>query len=155
RRRAVAVRKRRPHRGLPSLRGREKAAMEGALMWPVDDRPAEPSDRNEPRLARLFAPRAVAVLGASEDPAKPGSRVLANVLDAGYAGTVHVVHARASLIQGLPCIPRPLDLPGGVDVAFVALPASATLDALEQLAAAGVRYAIVGSAGWAEGGDAE
>jgi acyl-CoA synthetase (NDP forming) len=56
-------------------------------------------------LASFFAPRSVAVIGASRDPSKVGGSVLANLKAAGFAGRVIPVNPSASTVQGLPAVP--------------------------------------------------
>src|SRR5213594_1853306 len=52
------------------------------------------------RLDPIFAPRAVAVLGASRNPAKLGHRLLLNVKESGFAGTVYPVNPSGEAILG-------------------------------------------------------
>ena len=51
-------------------------------------------------LAALFAPRAVAVLGVSRNPAKLGFRLLENVKARGFAGAVIPVNPSGETILG-------------------------------------------------------
>ena len=51
-------------------------------------------------LAALFAPRAIAVLGVSRNPAKLGFKLLANVKNGGFAGAVHPVNPSGEAILG-------------------------------------------------------
>lgn len=106
-------------------------------------------------MVSLFNPRAVAVIGVSEKPGSLGTAVLRNLVATGFAGTLYPVHPRLDAIEGIACVARISDLPEEVDVAFLALPATITVAAVEELAAAGVGNVIVGSSGYAEGGDDE
>lgn len=106
-------------------------------------------------MESLFNPRAVAVIGVSEKPGSLGTAVLRNLVRTGYAGRIVPVHPRLETIEGLPCVAAIADLPNGVDTAFLSLPAGVTVEAVEQLAAAGVSNVIVGASGYAEGGDDE
>jgi acetyltransferase len=112
----------------------------------------------EPRAGRaldaFFAPRSVAVIGASRDPAKVGGSVLANLRSAGFEGRIVAVNARAGTVQGLPAVPTLLDADGAVDLAVVAVPAPDVRGALEQCVACGVGGAVVISAGFREIGPA-
>jgi acyl-CoA synthetase (NDP forming) len=101
-------------------------------------------------LDALFAPRSVAVLGASKSPAKLGHRLLANVTQGGFAGAVHPVNPSGGAILGLPAIERVDALPAGVDLALVSLPGPAVPEAIGALAARGVRAAVVLSSGFGE-----
>jgi acetyltransferase len=103
-------------------------------------------------LGPLFAPRCVAVIGASRDPSKVGGSVLANLRAAGFEGRIVPINARADAVQGLPAAPSLLAVDGDVDLAVVAVPAAAVLAALKECAAKGVGAAVVISAGFREAG---
>ena len=104
-------------------------------------------------LASLFAPGSVALIGASDDPQRIGGRPLRYLREGGFAGTVYPVNPRRETVQGLRSYASLADLPVTPDVAILALPADATLDAVRACADRGVRSAIVFSAGFAETGD--
>ncbi|MDR3536812.1 MAG: acetate--CoA ligase family protein [Acetobacteraceae bacterium] len=105
-------------------------------------------------LHALFHPRAVAVVGASDDTTKFGYIVLTNVRAAGFTGGVYGVSRRLQQVEGIPCVPDIAALPKTVDVAFLSIPAEATVQAVRDCARAGLRAVIVGSAGYAESLDA-
>lgn len=105
-------------------------------------------------LHALFHPRAVAVIGVSDDTTKHGYIVLTNVRDTGFRGGVYGISRRLTEVNGIPCFPDLAAVPEPVDVAFLAIPAEATLQAVRDCAAVGVKAAIVGSAGYAESLDA-
>lgn len=105
-------------------------------------------------LHALFHPRAIAVIGASDDTTKHGYIVLNNVRDTGFSGGVYGISRRLTQVNGIPCFPDLASVPGQVDVAFLAIPAEAAVEAVRDCAAAGVKAAIVGSAGYAESLDA-
>jgi acyl-CoA synthetase (NDP forming) len=101
-------------------------------------------------LAALFAPAAVAVLGASRNPAKLGHRLLQNVKDGGYAGALHAVNPSGESILGCETVRSVEALPGGIDLALISLPAPAVSAAVAALAARGVRAAVILSSGFGE-----
>ncbi len=101
-------------------------------------------------LAPFFAPRSVAVIGASRDPAKVGGSVVANLKAAGFAGRVIPVNPCAAMVQGLPAVPSVLALEEPVDLAVIAVPPAQVLLALKECVARGVRGAVVISAGFRE-----
>jgi acyl-CoA synthetase (NDP forming) len=105
-------------------------------------------------LSAVFRPRAIAVVGASDDPVKIGGRPLAFLLRHGYAGRVFPVNPARASVQGLPAFPSIGAIPEPVDLAIVVVPAERVLESLEEAAAKGVRAAIVFSSGFAEVGDA-
>ena len=101
-------------------------------------------------LTPLFAPRSLAVLGVSRNPAKLGSRLLQNVKDGGFAGPIHPVNPSGEVILGLPTVRTIEALPDGVDLALVSLPAPAVPEAIKALAARRVRAAVILSSGFGE-----
>ncbi|MDX3099951.1 GNAT family N-acetyltransferase [Nonomuraea angiospora] len=100
-------------------------------------------------LARVLAPRSVAVIGASRDEHAIGHQVLRNLVDGGFCGPIHPVNPNASEIAGLACHPK---VPDGVDLAVVAVPARQVLDVARDCAAAGVAGLVVLTSGFAEAG---
>jgi acyl-CoA synthetase (NDP forming) len=105
-------------------------------------------------LHALFHPRAVAVIGASDDTTKHGYIVLTNVRDTGFRGGIYGISRRLKDVDGIPCFPDLTALPGPVDTAFLAIPAEAAVQAVRDCARAGMKAVIVGSAGYAESLDA-
>lgn len=107
-----------------------------------------------PSLDRLLAPRSVAVIGASDDPARIGGRPIASMRKLGYAGRILPVNPNRATVQGLPAYASVDALPEVPDVAIVAVPAPQVLATVTALARRGVPAAILFSAGFAEvGGD--
>ncbi len=97
-------------------------------------------------IATLFQPRCVAVIGASTDARKPGGRVL-RYLQQHFEGEVLGVNPRA---EGMAAS---LEATGRTpDVALIAVPAASVATEIQACARAGVRCAIVLSAGFAETG---
>jgi acetyltransferase len=103
-------------------------------------------------LTRLFAPRTVAVIGASRDPDKVGYRVVENLVKGGFEGAIYPVNPSATEVLGLRAYPSLPDIPEAVDLAVVVLPAPVVLQTIEMCAAHGVGAAIVISAGFREVG---
>lgn len=103
-------------------------------------------------LRPFFHPNAIAVVGASRDPAAIGRRILDGLIRAGFRGPIYPINPRAAEIQGLRCYPSVCDLPTSVDLAVIAVPASAVSGVVDDCAARGVRALVVISAGFAEAG---
>lgn len=103
-------------------------------------------------LAPLFAPRAVAVVGASRDPASIGGRIMAALAAGGCSRPVHPVNLHGTAVDGRPAYRSARELPAGVDLAIVAVPAAAVLGVVDDCAAAGVKALVVVTAGFAEVG---
>ena len=101
-------------------------------------------------LRPLFQPRAVAVLGASRDPARIGNRLVQALVTNRFQGPIYPVNPKATEVAGLRAYPSVGDVPGPVDLAIIAVPRDAVLASVDQCAARGVRAVIVISAGFAE-----
>lgn len=104
-------------------------------------------------LGALFAPRCVAVIGASEDPRRIGGRVIRYLLQYGFAGRIVPVNPKYATVQGLPCVPSVSAVGEPIDLAILAVPAGAVLAALEACGRHGCAAAIVYAAGFAEVGE--
>ncbi len=104
-------------------------------------------------LAPLFAPRRVAVLGVSRNPEKLGHRLLANLLEADFPGEVFPVNRSGEAMLGVKSVARVADLPEGLDLALVSLPAQAVVDAVRELGRLGCRAAVVLASGFGETGE--
>lgn len=101
-------------------------------------------------LRPLFQPRAVAVLGASRDPARIGNRLVQALVENRFAGPIYPVNPKATQVTGLQAYPSVRNVPGPVDLAIIAVPRDAVLTAVDECAAKGVRAVVVISAGFAE-----
>jgi acetyltransferase len=95
----------------------------------------------------LLDPKAIAVVGASQQPGR-GTSVVANLRDAGFTGGIFAVNPRYPDVLGYPCHPSVADLPDAVDCIVVAIPAAAACGVMEQAFARGIRAAVVLSAGF-------
>ena len=103
-----------------------------------------------PDLRPLFAPRSIAIIGASEKPGKRGREVLDNLRQVGFRGAIYPVNPHYEQVGGLPCYATVGDIPAEVEAAAIALPAGAAVEAVRQCAQKGVRAAVVVAAGFAE-----
>ncbi|MBM7075903.1 bifunctional acetate--CoA ligase family protein/GNAT family N-acetyltransferase [Micromonospora humida] len=111
--------------------------------------------RTEARsIARLLAPRGVAVYGASATGQGVGAALLGHLRDGGYPGAVVPVHPGARTVAGLPAYPSAADAGVAVDLAVVAVPPDAAAGVVADAAAAGAHGLVVISAGFAEAGPA-
>ncbi|MEG3633810.1 bifunctional acetate--CoA ligase family protein/GNAT family N-acetyltransferase [Micromonospora palythoicola] len=109
--------------------------------------------RTEARsIARLLAPRGVAVYGASATGQGVGAAVLGHLRDGGFTGSVVPVHPSAARVAGLPAYPSAADAGLPVDLAVVAVPPDAAAAVVADAAAAGAHGLVVISAGFAEAG---
>ena len=99
-------------------------------------------------LDKLFRPRSVAIIGASDRPGALGQVVASNILGGGFRGEIAMVNPKYATVLGRPCVATVGALAAAPDLAVIATPA-ATLPALiRDLAARGTRAAAVISAGF-------
>jgi acetyl coenzyme A synthetase (ADP forming)-like protein len=105
-------------------------------------------------LRPMLAPRSVAIIGASRNRSSIGRRILDAMVAAGFNGSIHPVNPQASEVAGLKACASARELPRGVDLAVVAVPADLVPGVVDDCAAAGVRSLVVISAGYAEAGAA-
>ena len=105
-----------------------------------------------PSLDALMSPRAVAIVGASADPARIGGRPVDYYRRAGFAGALYPVNPNRTEIQGYTAYPSVADLPGRIDCALLAVAAPKLIESLEAVAAQGAQGAVIFTAGFAEMG---
>lgn len=98
-------------------------------------------------LDKLFAPRSVAVIGASDRPGKVGTVVLENLLKAGFGGSIWPVNPKYRKLQGIPCYASVSALPVAPDLAVIVVPPAAVPGQIEALGKMGCRAAAVLTAG--------
>src|SRR6266699_3330262 len=106
--------------------------------------------RQSGNLDTLFAPKSVAVIGASNRQGSVGRAVFTNILLNEYRGTVYPVNPKDRSISGVRSYPSVQDLPESVDVAVVVVPAAVVPDVTEDSGKRGVKGLIVISAGFKE-----
>ena len=98
-------------------------------------------------LRHLLAPESVVVIGASRRPGTVGRSILDNIRTGGYAGRLYAVNPHANQIGGVHCVPTVADLPEAPDLALIAVPAPAVLQAAEDCGTLGVRALTVITSG--------
>ncbi|WP_231988124.1 bifunctional acetate--CoA ligase family protein/GNAT family N-acetyltransferase [Nakamurella panacisegetis] len=101
-------------------------------------------------IARLLAPRSVAVIGASNETRKLGHAVLVNLLRAGFTGPVYPVNPETLSVQGVRAYKSVLDIPDPVDIAVVTVPAASVAQVLESCRIKGVHGLVVVTGGFAD-----
>jgi acyl-CoA synthetase (NDP forming) len=111
------------------------------------DPPAPPAAN----FARLFAPRSVAVAGASTQRPGFGNRFLDAYRRNGWSDGLHAIHPEAASIDGVPAAPSTAQIEGGVDYLLVAVPAARCAGVIAE-SAGHVRFAQVISGGFSESG---
>jgi acetate---CoA ligase (ADP-forming) len=102
----------------------------------------------------LFAPRGIAVVGASPKPSNIGRQVLGALRRHRFGGDLAAVNPGFDDIEGTPCHPSLHDVPFPVDLVLVFVAANRTLATVEQAADSGAGAVVVYSSGFAETGEA-
>jgi acyl-CoA synthetase (NDP forming) len=100
----------------------------------------------------LLAPRSVAIIGQSDDGAKTAGRPLKYLRRAGYPGRIYCINARRETVLGEKAWPSVAALPEVPEHAYIVTPTEASMAAVEQCAAAGVKVATMLANGFAEAG---
>lgn len=103
-------------------------------------------------LVPLLSPRAVAVVGASRDPAAIGSMIFRNILKTNFSGTVYPVNNQAISVHGVRAYPSVQALPEPADLVVVAVPAAKVLEVADESLRAGAKGLLVITSGFAESG---
>ena len=103
-------------------------------------------------LDALFLPDSVALIGATERAGTVGRTILENLRHPSFKGKVYAVNSRHSEICGLTAYPSIGAVPEKIDLAVVATPAPTVPDIIGECIDAGVKSAIVISAGFKERG---
>jgi len=99
-------------------------------------------------------PKNVAVVGASEALGSVGRTLISNLTGSSFGGRIFPVNPNRSTVLGLDCYPRLSDVPAAVDLAIIAVPATAVTSVIDECLAAEVQGAIIVSAGFRETGQA-
>jgi acyl-CoA synthetase (NDP forming)/GNAT superfamily N-acetyltransferase len=103
-------------------------------------------------LLPLWEPKSVAVIGMSRRRGGVGREVTENILAGGYSGRLLAVARRPVDVAGVEVVPEVEELPDGVDLAVVAVPAAQLPAVVERLGERSVRVCVILTAGLAEAG---
>ncbi len=113
--------------------------------------PAHDVYRYTPRsLQPIFAPKSVAVIGATEKAGSVGRTVLWNLISSPFGGTVFPVNPKRENILGIKAYPGINAVPDQIDLAVIVTPAPTVPEIIAECVEAGVKGAIVISAGFKE-----
>src|SRR5271167_4078432 len=101
-------------------------------------------------LDAIFAPRAVAVIGATETAGSVGRAILWNLISSPFGGTVYPVNPKRPNVLGIRSYPEIAAVPEPVDLALIVTPAITVPQVVGDCVKAGVKGAIIISAGFKE-----
>jgi acetyltransferase len=102
------------------------------------------------KLDSFFEPRSVAVIGATSGRHKPGNDIIRNIIANGYAGELYLVNPKGGEIEGKRVYGSIGDLPEGIDLAVIILPAKLNPQAIRECAARGINAIVLAAGGFSE-----
>jgi acyl-CoA synthetase (NDP forming) len=103
-------------------------------------------------LNTLFNPKSIAVVGATESRLKWGAFIMSNILDGGFKGPVYPVSATSETVYGLKAYKSLSDIPGQIDLVFIATPAKTVITILKECVGKNILNVVVISSGFSEVG---
>jgi acetyltransferase len=103
------------------------------------------------RLDKLFAPRSIAVVGASPRETSPGRAVLKNLRAAGFEGSIALVNPHYDEIEGIKAVKTIAALPQAPDLMVIAAPPQSVPGIVAEAGAKGTATAIIITAGLGHG----
>lgn len=103
-------------------------------------------------LTHMFKPRSIAVIGASNEPARIGGKPV-DYLKRYYSGEIYPVNPNRETVQDLKAYPSIKDVDAEVDLALIALPAAAVNGALKECIEKGIDACVILTSGFAEEGE--
>ena len=104
-------------------------------------------------LETLLRPQSVAVIGASDNPARIGGRPIYSMLKGNFQGKLFPVNPNRDIVQGLKAYPDISSVPIAVDSAVISVPENVALKVIKECAERGVKSAVVFTSGFAEIGN--
>lgn len=118
----------------------------------AEETPPPPVDPK--RLGAFFHPKSVAVIGASATLGKWGNTLVNSVMAGEYGGKLHLVNPKGGTVNGRTMVKSVAELPGGVDLAVISVPAERIMPLIPALAAKGIKNLLIISSGFGETGEA-
>ncbi len=106
-------------------------------------------------MKRIMQPKAVAVIGASDETGKIGNSVMKNLINGGYKGQIIPIHPKSAEIMGYRAYKSVKDVPGEIDAAVFAIPAKLVAGALTECGEKKIAGAVLIPSGFAETGNME
>jgi acyl-CoA synthetase (NDP forming) len=101
----------------------------------------------------FFTAKSIAIYGASASQNSVGQAIIQNFIKPQYTGKVYAVNPKYNQVLGVPCYPSLQDINDNIDLVVVAVPARITPRVFDDIAAKGIKAAIVISGGFSETGN--
>ncbi|MBC7602296.1 MAG: acetate--CoA ligase family protein [Ramlibacter sp.] len=106
-------------------------------------------------MNRIMKPKAVAVIGASNEAGKIGNSVMKNLINGGYQGKIYPINPKDAEVMGVKAYKSVKDVEGEIDTAVFAVPAKFVADALKECGQKGIAGAVLIPSGFGETGNIE
>jgi len=103
-------------------------------------------------LEKIFNPKRIAVIGASNEEGSIGFRLLNNLIGVGFRGFVYPVNPFSPSVQGVTAYPSVKKIPWQIDLALIATPAHIVPQVVEECGESSITGLIIVSAGFSETG---
>lgn len=104
-------------------------------------------------LSHMFAPKRIAVIGASNKPNSVGLAVVKNLIDSKFSGAVYPVNPKYAEVYGVPAYQRVADTPETPDLAIICTPAATVAQLVHECGEKSIAAVVVISAGFKERGE--
>ena len=104
-------------------------------------------------LDRIFRPKSIAVVGASEKKARIGTTLMCNLIEGGFPGEIHPINPNHKTLWQRPASPSIKALKAPVDLAVIAIPITEAVQVVKDCTATGVGGVVIISAGGKEVGE--
>jgi acetyltransferase len=104
-------------------------------------------------LKKIFEPRTVAVIGASNNEGSVGYALISNMIGSGFKGTVYPINYKNKSIYGVRSYSKLQDTRDEIDLAIIATPSHTVPDLVRECGEYGVGGIVIISAGFMEAGE--
>jgi acetyltransferase len=102
-------------------------------------------------LDKMFRPRSIAIIGASDKARSVGAALMTNLLHAGFRGPIVPVNPKTDAVHGIKAFADVASLPAAPDLAVIATPPDTVPSLVAELGARGTRAVVILTAGFVEG----
>lgn len=99
---------------------------------------------------QMIRPGSIVIVGASNNRSKPGGSVTRNIMESDFSGDLYLVNRNGEQIGGRASYPRVEDLPDGIELAIIAIPAKGVYSEIGKLSAKNCKTIMVLTAGFGE-----
>ncbi len=101
-------------------------------------------------MHRIFYPRSIVVIGVSEKPDNLARTIILNLRTFGYSGALYAVGRERGEVHGVPIVPSLDEVPDGLDLAVILVPAPLVPGLMEACGRKGIRHVVIESGGFSE-----